>query len=289
MKMKKQKVIYIVLFSIIFIFVSAECFGQEYYQKGNYRLIRSNPDVPLVAAVDVQALSRKYLSDFRVDNVRYSQKDDVIVYHLYQNNGIQQIIFSVGLHPSVRDAEEAMLDALNHQENVGMSEWPHDSEKIGESAWYYPNPRKSGYKDGVAFIRRNAVFWIYTCSEPEYLGVESLSRSIDRDLVNGAPFISIRNQISPPVVTSVNLSQTVFHEGERGTLTINGEDPEGRRIILYGNSMPYGYGGEHNQMPIYANSRDWIDEPFAGKHIIRCWVINEDNLFSSIKEVTVTF
>ena len=287
--MKETKIIiYMVLFSTMFFFASAVCFGQEYYQKGNYRLIRSNPDVPLVSRVDVQALAQKYLSDFQVDNVRFSQQDDVVVYILKRNKGEQQIMFMVGLHPSVREAEEAMLDALIHQENVGMTEWPSNDAIIGESAWYYPNPRSSGYKDGVAFIRKNAVFWIYSGSEQEYIGVETLARAIDNDLVKGESYVTIRDKISPPFVQSVDLTQTVFKEGERGRLTIHGEDPESRQIILYGNSMD-GLGKDSDISLIIADPRFWV-EPFAGQHTIKCWVVNEDNLFSSsTKEVQITF
>ncbi len=287
--MKKSKVIYIAVLSGIFLFASAICFSKEYYQKGDYQIIRSNPDVPLVAGVDVSALAQKYLSDFRLDSVRrYSQLDDVVVYHLYQNNSEKQITFMVGLHPSVREAEESMLDALNHQDFISMKEWPSNEAKIGESAWYYLNGRQSGYKDGVAFIRRNAVFWIYTGPEPEYIGIETLARGVDQDLMNGAPYIKIQDKLSPPVVQSVDLSQSVYRMGERGTLTIQGSDPEGYSI-MYGDSWT-GFGRSGNQTQIIADNRNWYDkESFFGTHVIQCWVVNENNLFSSIKEVTVTF
>ncbi len=266
---------------------SGTVFGQEYYENGRYRIIRSNPNVPLIAKLNVWDLVKKHASDFQMGPGYISEGWSAVRYGMSRNDG-QQIMLKVGLHPSVREAEEAMLDAMLEQINIPMTEWPAGEEKIGESSWFFTSS-KSEQRKGVAFIRRNAVVYIYVHDWSKDFDVVSLAKAIDQDLVNGAPYVTIQDKISPPIVQSIDLSQSVFRMGEKGTITIHGTDPEGHRIINYGNSW-IGFGLSENQTTVYADNRNWYDkDSFYGTHVIKCWVVNENNLFSSIKEVTITF
>ncbi|MDP2982011.1 MAG: hypothetical protein Q8O92_01605 [Candidatus Latescibacter sp.] len=283
--MKKSKILCIALIYAISWLISTSSFSQEYYVKGKYRLIRSNTEVSLVAGVNVLALVQKYANDFAA-NLVASQQNSVVEYGLYRKSDQQGISMMIGLHSSVREAEESMLDALNYQINIIMEESP--QYKIGESAWSRP----SKYQPGFAFIRKNAVVYLHSSYPSTNVDIIGLARAIDQDLVNGAPYVTILDQIAPPVIHSVDLSKPVLSEGERSSLTINASDPNGRRIILYGNSLK-GFGGVENESIIPWNDLRVIqllhDEQLTGTHTIKCWVVNEDNLFSQVKEVQVTF
>ena len=45
--------------------------------------------------------------------------------------------------------------------------------------------------------------------------------------------------------------------------------------------------GVHGSPDLFKSQ--YPDEPVNGLHMIKLWVVNEDNLFSSIKEAPITF
>jgi hypothetical protein len=63
----KNRIIMTILAICMTIFaLPYQCVGQEYYEKGGYRLIRSHYDKALVDGLNVEALSKKYLPDFQL-------------------------------------------------------------------------------------------------------------------------------------------------------------------------------------------------------------------------------
>ena len=103
-----------------------QCIGQEYYQKGNNRLIRSNPDVPLVKAFDMQAFNRDRLPGFRIVE-KHALYYTEVVYRLENLTTNFTLYIEVGLFPSVREAEGAKLDRL-----IMSTAWFKEGPILGE-------------------------------------------------------------------------------------------------------------------------------------------------------------
>ncbi len=258
-------------------------FCQEIYQKGLYQIIRSNPDVPLISSFNVKTMAAKYLPEFP-----YSYGMDVHYgYRLFHFGGIG---VAVGLLPNVREAEEVILDGLN-ESNMAWQEWPSEWNKVGDSAWYNRSgiPEKgniSYYISGVTFIRKNAI--VKLVMGPNYgPDFRAIAEAIDHDILAGTDYLKIEDKISPPVVTSINLPKQTLKEGEWTYFTFEAYDPSGSALKYFSNGL---YEEKLNSWR-YAAFRSLfpLDAPFEGPHAIKCWVVNENNLFSSIKEVTITF
>ena len=261
--------------------------AQEYYSKGQYRLIQSNTDVPLVSALDEKMLRDKYFKAFEIQGVTNLRWETGIEYNFCRVADTSFVSIRIGLYPSVREAEEAVLDGLNGG-TAWMNEGPIQSEQIGDTIWYTTTETALHGEIIilVTFIRYNAVFTL-CCMDGE-VDLLSLAKSIDQDIQNGASYLKSNKTISPPVIRSVEAPKEI-RELDRILFAVDASDPEGYGIkyhCLFGGQQS---GQPENVLEVCANPNYFPNDPASGQHAFRIWVVNENNLFSSVSEVTVTF
>ncbi len=268
-------------------------FCQEYYQKGRYRLIRSEYNDSFVAGIDIPALAGNHLEDFKLVNSttffysvkKYSFKSNI-------NGAVLRIC--IGIFPSVKETEEVVLDSMN-EAAAGGKEGPFNGVDIGDNDWYfgyYTSPDKEYHPSSIVFIRKNVIIMVgptIASSEDYYPDILSLAQKIDDDIMKGAPYVILTDTLSPPVIHSVSLSKNVLVEGEEATITINASDPLSQieHYRTLGGAIKY----ENDPVNVFRTvaDRGLFKEPFFGTHTIKIWVINKNNFFSRIYEVKLTF
>ncbi len=154
--------------------------SQEYYQKGKYSLIRSNPDVPLVSALDVQSMAGQYFPGCTFQYIA-DETYEGRSFFFRINNDSGAINITVGLYPTVQEAETVVLDRMGRY-FVAMFAWPSAWEKIGDNAWYseigLPD-KVTSYIGTIVFIRRNAVITLDLIANSS-IDLRSIASAIDR-------------------------------------------------------------------------------------------------------------
>jgi hypothetical protein len=271
------------IFYIFFCAIHGIGFSQDYNEKGDYRLIHSTYTGSLIAGIDiVKWKESQNLTEFKVSS-RRGMKPMIKEYSLYSTDG--QIKLELGIYPTIPEAEHLTLDMLNTYVNVQFQEW--GNPPVGDSAWYINSIEKP---EGIVFIRRNVVVFLYRDTYQGSLKLLDLAKTIDNALTEGAEYVKISQEIKPPVIHSAVLSKTVLISPEWITLTVEAEDPEGYNLLYSTNFDPFTY--ESNVFKFYCNSSYPIvlgEKGNDSKIIIKAWVVNEMNLFSSVTELTMNF
>jgi hypothetical protein len=275
-------------YTLTLILFSQPNFGlaQDYYRIGPYGLIHSNTDVPLVYSLNIKGLVDKYFPGSKMETLMDLNWENGKRYSF--NN----VFFQVGLYPTVREAEDAMLLGLQSGTDLGFSEGPVYGEKIGDNVWYSPSRNQRGeYILGLGFIRYNAVLFIGLKNmdlEGNYL--LSLSKNIDQDIINGAPYLKSRKTISPPIINSVDISPKEILLYDTMVFTLDAFDPEGYSFTYH---LLLGFHpSEYPDNILILKAIPGIfpfEDALLGPHKLKFWVMNENHLFSSPKELQVTF
>jgi hypothetical protein len=255
--------------------------GVTYYEKGWYRLVRSDPNVPLVTKIDMEEMARQHLDGFRL--VRKRAHWNWGREYVFRREGDKEAVFvKVGLHPSVREVEELVLDYLNGISLI-MREGPVMGEAIGDNAWWSATSTPP-IVTNIVFIRKNALF---TLSFHSYDKVKALAKAIDDDIMGGASYITIKDSISPPVINAISVSKRELKEGEAAKITISATDPEGEPLEYQSYPGLFRANGDPENVFTLIASPDYIPAPFFGSHAIKVVAINENNAVSRILETDI--
>ena len=293
--MLSRKMLYYTIL-IMQIFSSHICYSQEYYEKGNYRLRRSDYQHALVSGFDHIRMTSMYLPGFTITGSL------PMFYHglsyEFKNSDNKRLAVKIGVYPTIRDAEEAVLDYLNDVAGI-FSEGNDGNVIIGDNSWYYEIKLNTAENEiisrfeSIIFIRKNAIVGVFSGagnSAHYYPDLLKLAESIDNDIMNGAPYIKLSDTLNPPVIHSVSLSKSKIQEGEESIMTIYAYDPAGH--IAHYRLTPgpeKDWSDPKNVFRIYADRNRFPDEPFFETHKIEVWIVNNDNFFSSKAIVEVTF
>jgi len=258
------------------------------YEKGEYRLTRSSENGPLVTKVNFTLLAAQCFPGFTLQSTSIPFKHVAIRNVLYRGRGGEGITFFIGLHPSVRAAEDAILDMLNIQVNISMIE--NTTSPVGDNSWHDTRTKSPEDPNVIAFIRKNAVvFFLHAGEKIEDVNLLPIANAIDATLVNGASYITITDTLNPPIVHSLELSKNAVGEKERVEIIIHASDPEGNPFYYCSNAIdPFGVKGK-NILPYFPSQGYFPDEPFYGPHTIKAWVVNDNCLFSNIVETPIIF
>ena len=293
-KMNNKDRLFIIISIMMLSLLSIPCFSfcEEYYEKGRYRLIRSEYNDSFVNGIDIPALAEKHLEDFVLTNSAtyfYSVKR----YYFKRNSDGAIAKIHIGIFPSVSETEELVLDILN-EGSGGASEGSFNGIDIGDNDWYYGYTTSDGEHElsSIVFIRKNVLICIGptdVSSENYYPDMLTLAQKIDEDIMKGTPYVILKDTLSPPVINSVSLSKSTLAENEEATITINASDPLSQieHYRTLGGAIKY----EDDPVNVFRTiaDRGVFGEPFYGTHIIQAWVINEYNFFSRIYEIELTF
>jgi hypothetical protein len=288
-KMKKSCLSIFVTLAICSIIANLT-YAQDYYQINHYRLLLSNTDVQLVNSLDIKKLGEKYLPEFHIQSTKNLRWETGVNYLFTRSNSSAVPIgINIGLYPSVREAEQAVLQGLNTY-SVGMKEGPVQGESLGDNSWYAATKSALGeeFIINLTFIRYNAVISLVTISEGG-INILSLAKSIDRDILSGGQYMMLEKNILPPVINFVDIFPKEIHEGDRIVMSVYASDSGGSSIKYNGMNLGHMSGDLENKLSIMANPVVFQNETFIGPHTFRLWVYNENNLFSSLKEFQITF
>lgn len=264
--------------------------GQDYYQKGIYRLTRSHYDGAFVSSLNVQACAERYLPNFLV-----SPKP--VIWHygkLYRCSYYSTSVgIQIGIYQDVQEAEESALENLNGLTAYFM-EGPIKGISVGDNCWWYKGVYEGESEpriEGVAFLRKNIFMMISTnMGQRDYFkDILPLCQSIDNDLLNGASYLALENSLHPPVVNSLQLSTNVLKLRETAFVTVSATDPKGKKLEYITRGMSKNDNDPENIFRILADVDFYFPDPFYGTHTLECWVINEDNFFSKVFKTSVTF
>jgi len=284
-----KRIISFVLTVYIFMWVMpVMVFAQEYYQKGPYRLVRSATDVPLISQLDIKTLGERYLPGFEIHHINYLLWETGADYTFARSADDVRVVISYGLYSSVRDAEDAVLDGMKNGTSAWMNEGPYKGKSAGDNFWYSVSKSSNlgEYVVCLAFIRYNAVFRLLCMGGK--IDILTLAQNIDKDILNSTSYLKMSKIISPPIIHSISAPKEV-RTGDLILFTVNATDPEGMGIkyrCLYGGHEA---GQPENVLGVKAYPDYFPGELSSGPHTFLLWVVNENNLFSGIKEVTVTF
>ncbi len=265
------------------------CIGQEYYERGGYRLIRSHYDNALVDGVNVEALSERYLPDFRL-TFRLAIWYNDVLYAFNRQTDQQSISICVGVYLSVQEAENAALDGLADR-SERLTAGPVRGEQIGDNCWYsemsYGNEKRL---ETIAFVKKN-VFIVISAHNNEFSPLLlDLGKSIDHDIMNGSSCLTLADAPKPPVVNSIQVSINELRDGDTATITVSAADPEGKRIEYHQSSGINKLDIDPENVFRIQVSEDSIVRKFLGTtQTFEIWVVNEDNFFSQKKQFQVTF
>ncbi|MDP2983674.1 MAG: hypothetical protein Q8O92_10145 [Candidatus Latescibacter sp.] len=265
--------------------------SQEYYTKGEYRLVRSTYTGPLISGMNVFEWSAQNLPGFEV-RPQNSRGPSARSYIIRSSDMFFEMY--IGIHPTVRETEDTTLDYFNRSLTVFFNEL--EKPPFGDSGWFYGAPDNP---DGIVFIRKNVLIGIDLNSSGR-IDVLALAKTIDSAIINGAPYVKISDVIEPPVINSVSLSKNAVTlptmgsgQSERVLITISAVDPQGFNLLYWADVAPFGYDGKTEKNNILSFNADTGTFPFDkevyGEHRIKVWVANESNLFSRVTEVPITF
>lgn len=272
-KMKPNLFVGVFLITTISIFISCENLSDS----------NSKNDARYITKFDVEEMARQYLVDFSLIRKHPTwNRGREYVFNRESNKAL--IFIKVGLHPSVREVEELVLDYLNSISMV-MKEGPVMAEPIGDNLWWAAESSDSSMVTHILFIRKNAFISLHSYSN---IDLKALAKSIDDDIMKGASYLTLKNSISSPIINSMCISKTALKEGETAKITINATDPEGEPLeYMFHNIGLARFEGDPENVFTLTASRDYISEPFFGSHNIKFVVINKSNVVSSTTEITV--
>lgn len=262
------------------------CVGQEsgvtYYEKGSYRLVRSDPNVPLVTRVDMEEMARRHLVDFSLVSKRpiwnYGRE------YVFRRESDKATVFvTVGLHPSVGEVEELVLDYLNSISAV-MRKGPIIGELIGDNGWWLSPSFAPHIVTNIVFIRKNALFIL---SSHNYEEMKELAKAIDNDLMGAAFYITIKDSISPPVIDAISVSKKDLKEEEVSKLTVSAIDPNGEPLEYQFSPGLVRRKGDAENVFTFIASPDYVPTPLFGLHTIKVVAINKSNVVSRVFETEV--
>jgi len=232
-----------------------------------------------ITKFDVEAMIKKYLPDFKLvrETARWREGKEF----LFENvNGKNSTIFiRVGIHSSKIKAQE-IAEEYNSWCWIIPREDSLGTLGIGERSWWMPNVDSP---DTVAyhFIRNNTFIITNSHTYPNLL---SLTKAIDKDLTNGADYIKKSKSISLPEIKSITTPKAELGEEESTKVTVNAFDPKNEQLeyvchpgLIHGDNDP-------ENVFTFIASRDYIPEPFWGKHILKFIVVNESNVISEEAE-----
>ena len=283
---KSSKTIVLAAILICIIYNNSVCVAQEseaiYYEKGMYRLIRSATDSNYVAKFDVEAMVLQHLSDFYLLRKRpiwnWGRQ-----YVFLRDSDKASIYIMLGLHPSIKDTEERVLDLINSI-SMYMYEGPVNGELIGDNLWWAADGSNPNKVTVIKFIRKNA----FISLSSDEIDLIALAKAIDNDILKGSSYVTISNSISPPVINSVTALKIELSEDESTKLTVNATDPDGEPLeyISHMGASNNGIDPE-NVLTIIASRHIFNEQPFFGPHTIEFYVINESNFVSLVYKFTI--
>ena len=183
----------------------------EVYRRGVYWLVRSAPK-PLVTGIDMEELARRHVPYPLVWKKLWWTREMRYMF------GPPLLSVHIGIYPSVRQAEEMALFKICSA-SWGYGRGPQD---LGDNSWWVVTGQ--GSVEGVVFVRRNVVISVDT---------EELARAIDRDIVEGAPYVSIGDTFFPPVIRNVTISSSSVNAGEWIEIKVDAYDPHGWQLVDY--------------------------------------------------------
>jgi len=235
-----------------------------------------------VTKFDADGMAKKYLADFNLVEKRVMWNQGRRFVYLKENDQIK-ISIQVGLHPSAKDAEDIALDYLKFI-SMSMKKGQINGESIGDILWWWsPNSDQTNVTH-ILFIRKNALFMIYSYS---YKEIKALAKAIDDDIINEEPYLSVEKSISAPKINSISMGKSNFRHGETSKITVHAMDPKNESLEYQ--FLP-GITQDSNDLKnvfTFIATRDHLPEPFFGSHTIKAVVINASNVVSPVSEITI--
>jgi len=290
--MKKQFFFYSIFLALIVLLGCAPeiCLGQEYYVKGNHRLIRSLYTNNLVEGINTVALVQKYLSEYHYGSPLSLWYWGYLYRFYKQGNDRMAVSIQIGVYPSIQEAEEIALYYLNTISTLFM-EGPIQNESIGDNCWYALNNYSEKKVRSVSFLRKNVFMVVdvdYEAPNPfTYTDLIDLCKAIDSDILNGTSYISFADTPIPPAVSSVQVSKNELREGDVSIISISASDYMGKKLEYHGD-FP-GTKTDENTFFIRYSKDNFPANFFGTTQTFSVWAVNENNLFSRKKEFQITF
>jgi hypothetical protein len=277
-----QTIFFVIISCILTFWSYSTAQGQEYLEKGRYKLHRSAYETGLVGGMNVLSFAEKHLSEFT-----FSERETTlyrgIIHYFYRKSDNAKIQLIVGLYPTVEIAEEMMLELLNTN-TLAFEYSPVMGHQIGDNCWWLNNsPSPLRY---VLFIRKNMVVQINDISsDNRYQQLLELALSLDGEIMEGSQYIPLKDELTPPQINSVLLTKNQLSLNESALATVIASEPLQKNLIYRCTGRAYNdHDGLENTFKITSSKN-----VLPGIYSLKFWVVNEDNAYSDIHEVKVTF
>ncbi len=255
---------------LIFVFLCISCENILKSNDGNKKYITK---------YDVEGMKEKLLPNFKLfdKNVRMYMGRD---YRFQDSTTTDKYVeFRIGIHPSKDDAIKFALDYIGWSAGIPQED-SNNILGIGDRCWIMTLGSDT---TSYLFLRNNICCLVLSHSLGN-LQLRELVRSIDEDIVNDADYIKQKSSISLPKIKKITVSKSELNDGETATIRVSASDPNNKKLECI--SFP---GLLQNGMTFtFQAKKDYVSEPFIGQHTYEFQVINENNVLSKIKEVTIT-
>ena len=255
----------IICLIIIFTFLFISC---ENILKSN------NEDKKFITKYDVEGMKEKLLPNFKLvdKNARIYMGRD---FRFQDSTTTDKYVeFRIGIHPSIDDANKFALDYFSW-----MAGFPHEDTLktlgIGNRCWIM----LSGSDTTSYLFLRNNICCLVLSHSLGNLQLRELVRSIDEDIVNNAEYLKKKRSISLPKIKNISISKSELNEGESAIIEVVASDPDNENLECSSNP-----GMRQNGMIFTFQAKSYYD---TGQHTIDFQVINESNVLSKIKEITI--
>ena len=153
----------------------------SYLAKGSYRLMPSDPDVPLMSSVDLADMVGAHLEGFGLQLMRNMWPGP----RVNCRRGEEAVHVTVAIRPTVTEVEELTLDYLNSIAAF-HAEGPVSGATLGDNCWGLV---QHGHVESVVFTRRNALFTVG--GDGQHTDLLALAKALDEDIVRAPEYVHV--------------------------------------------------------------------------------------------------
>jgi hypothetical protein len=258
------------LFILVIILFLVSC------EEGNNPIIK---DEVYITKFDFEKFRKKHLDNFNL--VRKRGKWCGREYVLNNPADSTNIFITIGIFSS-ENKSHSIVDAYNRLLSIIPQEDTAEVFGIGEKCWWM-SATFSPDIVGILFIRYNSFFIV---NSHTYSFIQDLARNIDRDIIDNAEYIELRNKTSVPIINSIKTSKQIVSEGDTVKISIQAYDPDNEALEYITTGLIH-FDSDPENIFYLVSSRDYVPEPFIGLHKYKFTVINESNEVSDEIEIEI--
>lgn len=265
-----------IILLVIFTFLFISC------EKSGKLVTPTDKDEIFVTKFDVEEMKQRHLPDFKLVRKRamFNSGKEYIFQNIQDEENV--IFIRACILPSKKRAHDFVKHYCDLCEMLPI-EFSDKDFNIGDKCWWMVDPISP---DTVQyhFTRYNIFILV---NSHTYNDIQQLAGLIDKDIINGANYVSKEETISIPVIYLVSAEKTEVWEEETVKIFVSASDPFKKKLEYVFNYGLFHIETDSINVFTFKASRDMVSEPFFGAHTFEFQVINENLVISETAKVTI--